>query len=522
MEKIDDSTQKLIPTALIILDGFGWGVPNDPGNAITETTAPNIFGYLKKYPHSTLKTYGENVGLFPGQTGNSEAGHLNIGAGRIVKQDLVIISDAVRSGSFFVNHAFKHALHHAEKNKSDIHIIGLLTDGNSAHACPEHLYALLDFFRREKFDRVYLHLFTDGRDAPPHSAVEFLNNLRLHMTGKEKIATIAGRHYAMDRNKNWERTEAMYNAMVLGQGYKAISAEKAIVQAYDRSENDEHVSVTVIEDDTQPVATIKDNDAIVFFNARSDRARQITKAFVQDDFEAENPGAFKRQIKLKNIVFVAMTDFGPDLSGIQTAFVSPDIKNCVPKVIDGKYKQLYISETEKFAHVTYFFNGGFAKPLNGEKREAVHSAGEYSFATRPEMNTDLMVDKIVQYLQDGTYNFICANIPNADMVGHTGNIEATKKAVKVLDNGVGRIVQTMLKLNGQVLIVADHGNAELMLNKETKEMITEHSKNPVPCILIKENFSHVMHDGILADVAPTLLKLMDIKQPEEMTGKCLF
>lgn len=511
------------PTVLVILDGFGLGNLKDKGNAITPETAPNIFGYLKKYPHSTLKTYGENVGLFPGQVGNSEAGHLNIGAGRIVKQDLVMISEAIHDGIFFKNEAFKQAVYHIRKYKTAAHIMVLLTDKKSPHSYPEHLYAMLEYLRREEVFKVYLHLFTDGRDSSPHGAADFLRELRSHMMANEHIATIMGRFYGMDRNKLWNRTEVAYNAMVLGHGYKADNAEEALSQAYNRGETDEYIKPTVMLFNKKPFGLIKDNDGVFFVNARSDRARQITKAFVQKDFNKLNPGSFKREKILKNIRFVAMTDFGPDLPGVLTAFPSPDIPNCLPLAIGDNYKQLYISETEKYAHVTYFINGGYAEPLNGEKRELIKSSDIYSYADKPEMNSKAITDKIINYLTKGTYNFVCVNFPNADMVGHTGNILAAKKAVKAVDNSVAKIVNEVLKLNGQVLITADHGNADEMQNNSTNEMVTEHSMNPVPFILIKKNIRGIkVKPGILADVAPTLLRLMGVDKPKEMTGKALL
>ena len=508
---------------LVILDGFGLTDFKNPGNAISPETAPHIFGYMKKYPNSKLNASGEAVGLFPDQQGNSEAGHINIGAGRIVKQDIVQISDAIHNGTFFRNDAFKQALFHAKKYNTAVHVFGLLTDGNSAHAYPEHFYAMLEYFRRHDQKKVFLHLITDGRDSSPHGATNYLHELRTHMLAHEKIASVSGRYYAMDRNKIWERTQAAYEAIVCGRGCTATSAEEALAQSYNRDDTDEYICPTVIMEDGEPVATVKDNDVIYFINSRSDRARQITKAFVQPDFEKINPGAFKRRRVPKNTRFVAMTDFGPDLPGIFTAFVSPDIKNCLPAVIDGNYKQLYISETEKYAHVTYFINGGFADALNGEKRELIKSPPIRSYANQPEMNTKKMVSKVIDYLQKDVYNFVCVNFPNADMVGHTGDLEAAKKAIKVVDEGVKVLVDEMLKKNGQILIIADHGNAEEMLNLKTGETLTEHTTNFVPCILVAKNLKKKkISDGILADVAPTLLKLMGIKQPAEMTGKSLI
>ena len=532
--------QKIKPTILIILDGFGLANIKNKGNAITPKTAPNIFKYLKKYSSTKLKAHSTDVGLFAKQEGNSEAGHFNIGAGRVVEQDMVRVSEAIKDGTFFKNEAFDQALFHAQKYDTAVHLVGLLTDGQSAHAHPEHLYALLDYFRKNKQKKVYLHLFTDGRDSPPHSAVTYLRELRKHLVGEEQIATIIGRFYAMDRNKLWNRTVMAYNAMVLGKGScgqacspilgsmpkthlgEAFSAEEAISQAYNRGETDEYVMPTIITKSGKPIATIQDNDAVIFFNARSDRAREITKSLVQEDFTQKNPGSFNRRHNPKNLRFVALTDFGPDLPGVLTAFPSSDIKNCLPLAVGEKYRQLYISETEKFAHVTYFINGGFADPLDGEERELVKSEPVRSYADKPEMSCRLISRKICNYLKKDKYNFIVVNFPNADMVGHTGNLDAAKKAVKIMDTEVGRVVEMILKKNGVALITADHGNADVMINFDTKEMMTEHTENSVPCILIsKKCMLKRLKNGILADVAPTLLKIMGIKKPKEMTGKSL-
>ncbi|PLX27301.1 2,3-bisphosphoglycerate-independent phosphoglycerate mutase [Candidatus Parcubacteria bacterium] len=510
------------PTLLIILDGFGLADPKEKGNAITPQTAPHIFGYMKKYPNSTLKTYGEHVGLFKGQQGNSEAGHMNIGAGRIVKQDLVEISDAIHNGTFYKKEAFKQAIHHVKKYKTAVHIMGLLTDGNSAHAYPEHLYATLELCRREKIDKVYLHLFTDGRDSPPHAAATYLYELRGHMMAHEKIATIMGRFYGMDRNKYWDRTKQAYEAMILGKGCAAPSAEEAISQSYNRNETDEFICPTVIVEGNKPVATIKDNDAIFFINARSDRARQITKVFVQKDFNKMNPGSFKRAKYPKNTRFVAMTDFGPDLEGIFTVFPSPDLVGTLPMALHEK-EQLYIAESEKYAHVTYFINGGYADHVGGEVRMKIDSKETKSYDKKPEMSAAGVADEIIRYLEKDYLDFCCVNFANPDMVGHTGNLQAGKKAVAEVDSQVKRIVDIIVKKNGQALIIADHGNAEVMINKKTGEIMTEHTTNPVPCILIKNNIEGIkIKNGILADVAPTILKMMGVEKPEEMTGKSLI
>jgi 2,3-bisphosphoglycerate-independent phosphoglycerate mutase len=511
--------------ALIILDGFGLVGFKNIGNAITPETAPHILGYMKKYPSTKLKASGKYVGLRPGQKGNSEAGHLNIGAGRVVEQDLVTISKAIKNGTFFKNPAFKEAVYHAKKNKSTIHVLGLLTNMHSAHASEEHLHALLKFLKKQKCKKVYLHLFTDGRDSPPNSALQYLNKLKPYLKGGFKIASISGRFYAMDRNKIWDRTRKVYDLIVSGRSkYTAFSPEDAITEAYSRGESDEYVKPTVITHiDGSSLTTVKDKDVIYFFNARSDRARQLTKAITQPDFQKQNKTSFRRERAPKNIRFVAMTDFGPDLPNVITAFPSPNIRMPLAKVIGEEYNQLYISETEKYAHVTYFMNGGHSKPVNGEHRELVKSGCHYSYVDKPQMHCKDITTIVIDCFKQKKYNFICVNYPNADMVAHTGNFEATKRAIKFLDIQVKKLVTYMLKHNGQVLIVADHGNAEEMIYKKTKGRRTEHTANKVPFILIEKHTKiRRLKKGKLADVAPTLLKMMQIKKPKEMTGKPLF
>ena len=520
--QIKNKTSENKPVVFMILDGFGLADPKNTGNAITPETAPNIFSYIKKYSSVEIKACGKDVGLFPNQDGNSEAGHLNIGAGRVVEQDLVRISHTIKDGTFFKNDSLRQALFHAKKYDSAVHLMGLLTDGQSAHANPEHIYALLEYFRKQKQKKVFLHLFTDGRDSSTHGAVNFLRLLRKNMKNGEEIATIMGRFYGMDRTKMWIRTEQAYNAMVLGEGLSAESAEEAISQAYNRDETDEYILPTVIKKGGKPIATIEDNDVIFFFNARSDRARQITKSFVQKDFAKLNVGAFKRKKLAHNIRFVAMTDFGPDLPGIFTAFPSPDFKNCLAKAIGENYNQLYISETEKYAHVTYFINGGYSEPINGEDRQMVKSGAHYSYADKPEMHAQEITDIILNYLENNTYNFVTVNYPNADMVGHTGNFEAAKIAVSILDGQVKRLVDYVLSRDGKIFITADHGNAEEMFDEKTGEIMTSHTNNPVPFILISNEKNKKIKTGRLADVAPTILKVLEIEKPEEMTGKILI
>ena len=509
------------PVVLVILDGFGWA-PESAGNVINKKTVPNFFQYWDNYPHTLLKAHGEAVGLFPNQQGNSEAGHINLGSGRVVKQDLVQISDAIHDGTFFKNEAFRQALYHCQKYHTAVHVLGLLTDGNSAHAYPEHLYAMLEFFRREGQKEVYLHLITDGRDSPPHGALNYLHELRGHLLAGEKIATITGRFYSMDRNKFWDRTQAAYEAMVLGKGCQAASAEEAISQAYNRGETDEYICPTVIQEGKKSVGLVKDNDAIFFINARSDRARQIAKAFVQIDFQKRNPQAFRRSKFPQNTRFVAMTDFGPDLDHIMTAFPSQDLVNTLPMVL-GDLRQLYVAESEKYAHITYFFNGGYADPVAGEEREKISSPNVRHYNEQPAMSALGVTRAVLASLEKKQHDFICLNFANPDMIGHTGDMEAARQGLAVVDKSLQKIVRAALKKKGKVLIVADHGNAEDMLNLETGEMRTEHTTNLVPCVLVDPSAGKKKgRPGSLADVAPTILKLYGRVKPKEMTGRALF
>ena len=524
INRINEARFEKHPLVLLVLDGFGLADSAAPGNAITPETAPHIFSLMENYPWAELNTTGEAVGLFPGQKGNSEAGHMCLGTGRIVEQDILRISSAIEDGTFFKNEAFKQAVRHRQKHNSAAHVMGLLTAEHSAHAYPEHLYAMLEYLRREGVREVYLHIFTDGRDTPPHQAVELLRELREHMTGDEKVATIMGRFYAMDRAKHWDRTEAAYDAMTLGVApHQAESAEAAIVRAYNCNLTDEYIEPTVITEGSKPVGVIGDHDIIFFINARSDRARQLTKTFVQSEFTEGNSGAFTRKTSPQNILFVEMTDFGPDLDSVLTAFPSPDVEESIVQVLGIDGRQLYISEAEKYAHVTYFLNGGYAETRGGEKRIKIASEAIESYADKPEMNSPQMTAEIIRQLEMGEKLFICANYPNADMVGHTGDFEAAKRAVAILDGEIQKITRAVLSRLGRLIILADHGNAEEMIDPATGEMMTEHTQNPVPCIIVSEMDQYlVLRPGLLSDVVPTILDLYGIEKPEEMTGRSLI
>lgn len=515
------------PIVLVILDGWGEREKAE-GNAIKLSKTPVLKGLLQTYPHSLLSAYGKEVGLPAGQRGNSEAGHLNLGAGRIVEQDVVLISKAIKDSRFFKNSAFISAVAHAQKNKSVVHLIGMISGTQSPHVEMNHLYALLRLLDQEGIEKVYLHLFTDGRDAPQHESLKYFKELKEHFLGNEKIASLCGRYFGMDRNKIWSRTEQVYNMLTIGTGMQSESTEDAVLSAYNRGETDEFISPTVIVERCDlsqkkclPVATIKDNDAIIFFNLRSDRARQLTKCFVQDDFTRKNPGSFTRKKILKNLKFVAMTDFGPDLDHILTAFPSRDVDMTLPMALKD-YQQVYLAESEKYAHVTFFFNGGYDRPVGGEKRIVIPSPNIKYYKEAPAMSSVKVTDELVKQLKAGA-QFICVNLCNADMIGHTGDLKATVKGIETIDECLGRIVGVALKQNGMVIITADHGNAEEMVNLRTGEVNTEHSAFPVPFILVSKDYQKSkVRNGILADVAPTILHLFNLKKPKEMKGKSLI
>ena len=513
------------PVVLLILDG--WGLSQfQEGNAVVLAATPNYKYFLKNYPNSQLSTCGADVGLADGEKGNSEAGHLNIGAGRVVVQDKVKISNLInehRSDNlFYSNPQILSAFEHVKTNKSSLHFLGLLSDSQSAHVEQEHLFALLKQAHEHKVERVYLHLFTDGRDAPQHSAARFLLGLKEVLSPEQKIASICGRFYAMDRNKRWDRTEQAYSLLVDGLGFsKASSAEEAVMQAYNRGETDEFIKPTVIIENGKPVTLINDNDAIIFFNLRSDRARQLTKAFVQKDFCDKNPTCFLRRRELKNLLFVAMTDFGPDLPGIKTAFPTEPIKNTLPFMLKDK-KQLYVSETEKYAHVTFFVNGGYSQPVAGETRVLVPSPAIDNYDKKPEMSTHEITQEVIKGLRTG-YDFVLVNFACPDMIGHTGNLEAGIKAVEAADVCMKQIADEVLSKDGLFIITADHGNVEEMINIRTKEVDTEHSLNKVPFIVVSKSVTGaVVKDGILADITPTVLAAFGIEKSAEMTGTSLI
>jgi 2,3-bisphosphoglycerate-independent phosphoglycerate mutase len=503
------------PTVLIILDG--WGVaPASKGNAITQAKTPTMNLLWKKYPHTILKAHGKSVGLLPKQDGNSEAGHMNLGAGRKVEQDCSIILEAIKNKTFFKNAAFLEAIRHVKKHKSKLHILSLFSTSMSAHSHPDCLLMIFNFLRFNKIKKIHLHLFTDGRDSPKYAAINLLKKIKRSFNHQVRISSIIGRSYAMDRGKRWSKTELAYNAMVLGEGIKLTNPEEAILQAYNRDESDEFIQPTVLlKKNHQFQGLISNNDALIFLNFRSDRARQLTKPFVQKYFDG-----FNRRKSLKNLCFVTLTDFGPDLGDILSAFPSKDVEQTLPAVLKNR-RQIYIAETEKYAHITYFFNGGFADPIGGEERILVPSPKE-SYEKVPEMSTPLITKTFLDLLKKNFYHFIALNFANPDMVGHTGNLQAGIKAVESVDKYLRQIVKAVLRKKGTIIITADHGNIEEMINLKTGEIDTEHSTNPVPLIVVHEDKRLSLKQGILGDVAPTILELMKIEKPSEMKGRSLI
>ncbi|MBI3120294.1 MAG: 2,3-bisphosphoglycerate-independent phosphoglycerate mutase [Candidatus Kerfeldbacteria bacterium] len=514
----------ILPVVLCILDG--WGVsPNTVGNAITQSHTPCFSGLWNDFPHTLLRASGADVGLPAHQTGNSEAGHLNIGAGRIVEQDAVYISRQITEGTFFTNPKLFSAVQHVKKHHSTLHLMGLLSNGQSGHMIPEHLFALLEFCSKHQVSDVVLHLFTDGRDSPPRSAMQYVDDLEeaMHRWNVGRIGTLMGRHYAMDRAKIWERTLKAYNALTAGSNIVVQSAKDAIKRSYGLDVSDEYLEPTTIISNGHEDSLIHDHDAVIFFNLRSDRARQITKAFVQSDFEDRHRIRERRQHVLSDVFFVAMTDFGPDLPSILTAFPSHDVKNSLPQVW-SHLRQLYVAESEKYAHITYFFNGGYQDAVGNEDRKMIPSLPVISFVQSPEMSAREICDTAVDAITSDRYDIVGMNFANADMVAHTGDIRATIQAVEFLDTQIQRLVDIVRESRGILVLVGDHGNAEVMVNPMTGEINTHHDASLVPLILVGESVQHIRlaENGVLGNVAPTLLSAMGCAVPNEMTCPSLI
>jgi 2,3-bisphosphoglycerate-independent phosphoglycerate mutase len=506
------------PLLLMILDGWGLN-PHRENNAVAQARTPNMDRLCREYPATELVASGMAVGLPDGQMGNSEVGHLNIGAGRIVYQDFTRISKAIEDGSFFGNPVLLDCLAATKAAGGSMHLAGLLSDGG-VHSHITHLYALLELAKKQGVTDVFVHCLLDGRDTPPKSGAEYLRQLenKLKEIGVGRIATVMGRFYAMDRDKRWDRVEKAYAAMVCGTGNRFASAQQVIDQSYLDGVNDEFVLPGVIVEDGEPIGRIKDGDGCIFFNFRSDRAREITRAI-------NDPGFidFVRERRPQLASYVCTTVYDETFN-LPVAFGPEELTNILGEVV-GKagLKQLRIAETEKYAHVTFFFNGGNEVPFPGEDRVLIPSPREVAtYDKKPEMSALLVCDELLRQLDEDKYAFIVLNFANADMVGHTGILEAAVRAIETVDACVGKIVAKVIAKNGRVLITADHGNAESMVD-ENNAPHTAHTTNPVPLILVDETRKDViLHSGILADIAPTVLELLGIPQPAEMTGKKLL
>jgi len=515
--------EEYLPLILIILDG--WGIDKEKkGNPIALAPTPSIDSYCKDFSYTEIFAHGKYVGLPKNQVGNSEAGHMNIGAGRLVEQDVVRISKSISDKTFFKNPAFAGAVRHVKKKKSCLHLVGMLSSGQSPHSDPSHLLALLKLLREKKVDKIILHLFTDGRDSPKYASSKLLSDLEKELKPNEKIGTIMGRFYSMDRKKAWDRTEKAYKALVYGEGRISSDARAAVLESYNRGESDEFIQPCIIRDAGKNLPRIGDNDSVIFFNLRSDRARQLAKVFVQKKFYDKNPHSFKRSKILKHLYFVALTDFGPDLDDIITAYPGIDIVDTLPMQLSA-LRQLYITETEKYAHVTYFLNGGYPGKVAGEDQFMINSPRVLSYDETPIMSTKLLVDKILVNLKKDKYDFTFLNIAAPDMIGHTGTLSAGLKCCTGVDEQVSRIVKAYLKVAGTVIVTADHGNIEEMINLKTDEIDTEHSTNKVPFILINKKIgkrAKLRVNGSLGDIAPTILDLLKIDKSSLMSGKSLI
>jgi len=502
---------------LMILDGFGVNEKTE-GNSVKLANTPNLDEILKKNPNTIIHTSGLEVGLPEGQMGNSEVGHTNIGAGRIVYQDLAKITKAIEDGDFFSVPEFVKAIENCKKNNSKLHILGLLSDGG-VHSHNRHLYALLELAKRKDFENVFIHCFMDGRDTPPASGEGYISELeeKIKEKGVGQIATISGRFYAMDRDKRWERVSQAYNAIVNGEGEKATSAISAIEESYQKETFDEFVKPTVITNKNgEPIAKIEEGDSVIFFNFRPDRAREITRSIVDKDFDGF-------ETKKLNTYFVCMTPYDETMPNVNIAYKKEEIKNTFGEYISKKgLKQLRIAETEKYAHVTFFFNGGEEKQYEGEDRILVPSPKVETYDLKPEMSAYEVTEKVVEAIKSEKYDSIILNFANPDMVGHTGSVEAAVKALETIDECVTKVVAAINEVNGVLLITADHGNAEQMIDYKTGEPHTAHTTNPVPLAIVGMPSNKKLKEGRLADLAPTMLDIMGLEKPEEMTGESLI
>ena len=506
------------PTVLMILDGYGLN-KNCEHNAVCEGKTPVMDKLMAEYPFLEGQAIGMAVGLPEGQMGNSEVGHLNMGAGRIVYQELTRITKEIQDGDFFKNEALLAAVKNAKENNSSLHMMGLLSDGG-VHSHNTHLYGLLKLAKQEGLEKVYVHCFLDGRDTPPASGKGYVAELEAQMAeiGVGAVASISGRYYAMDRDNRWDRVEKAYAALTRGEGDRAASAEAGMAASYEKEVYDEFVVPMVIEKDGEPLATIKENDSVIFFNFRPDRAREITRTFCDDEF-----AGFDRGDRIKT-TFVCFTDYDDTISNKIVAFHKVAITNTFGEYLAAhNMTQARIAETEKYAHVTFFFNGGIEEPNAGEDRILVKSPKVATYDLQPEMSAPAVCEKLVDAIKSDKYDVIIVNFANPDMVGHTGVEEAAIKAIEAVDECVGKAVDALKEVDGQMFICADHGNAEQLVDYETGAPFTAHTTNPVPFILVNADPKYTLREGgCLADIIPTLIELMGMEQPAEMTGKSLL
>ena len=501
------------PIALIIMDGYGLN-PETKGNAIYEAKKPYLDRYFKEYPNSKLSASGLSVGLPDGQMGNSEVGHTNIGAGRVVYQMLVKITKDIENGTFFENTALVDAMNSAKESGKALHLMGLLSDGG-VHSHQKHLVGLIEMAHRMGLEKVYVHTFHDGRDVPPTSGVDFMSELVSDMEriGTGKIATISGRYYAMDRDNAWDRVEKAYNAMVLGEGKEERDPVEAIRKSYADGVTDEFIVPTVIDKE----GTIKDGDSVIMFNFRPDRARQITRTFVDPDFNG-----FERKNGYFKLNFVCMAQYDAEMPNVSVAYPPEQLTMTFGEYISKLgMTQLRIAETQKYAHVTFFFNGGEERQFDGEDRILIKSPDVATFDMKPEMSAPEVCDAVCKAIDEDKYDVIILNYANCDMVGHTGVMDAAVKAVETADSCVGNMVDKLLEKGGKAIITADHGNADCLVDPETNDVFTAHTTNPVPMIVIGAGDVKVK-DGKLCDLCPTMLDMMGIDKPEEMTGESLI
>lgn len=508
-------------TALLILDGFGYRKEKE-GNAIKTDGVANIKALWDSYPHTLLQASGMDVGLPAGQMGNSEVGHLNIGAGRIVYQEFTRISKSIDDGEFFQNPAFLGAVENCKKHDSALHLMGLCSDGG-VHSHLTHLYALLKLAKDHGLEKVYVHCFMDGRDVPPTSGKGYVEQVdaKLKELGVGRIATVMGRYYAMDRDNRFERVEKAYAALTYGEGLTASSAAEAMQQSYDAGVTDEFVVPTVVLTDGKPTATIQTQDSVIFYNFRPDRAREISRAYIFEDFDG-----FERKNGFFPLYYVSMTQYDKTFEGhLQIAFKPQSMHNTLGEYLAKMGKtQLRIAETEKYAHVTFFFNGGVEAPNEGEDRALIASPKVATYDLKPEMSAYEVTDEAVRRIESGKYDVMILNFANCDMVGHTGVMDAAVAAVHAVDSCVRMVVEAIQKTGGRCIITADHGNAEYMWDEKAQVPFTAHTTNPVPCILVDDSRKSVelREGGRLCDLAPTLLDLMELPVPQEMTGKTLI